>query len=851
MALAQRFREALRVDVQVQTTDDGIMLRLSQLDGPPPMQLLHGLAPEEAAQRVTAEVGQSSLFGARFRMNAARALLLPRGNPRRRMPLWLQRLKAQDLLEVVREFPSFPILVETYRDVLQDAFDLPALRAVLRDIEDGRVTIRVVQTERPSPMAHSLQFGFVMDWMYADDTPRAERAAALLSPDTALLEDLLDAPGELEENLSEALTELLARRRGTHYDRRARTADELAILLDRAGDLTEIELRGRVADHAAGNPVAELRSTGRLVTVEIPTADGTRERAVLVESLPRYLSAFPSVRPPVGVPEAFRAASLLEKAARREILGRYLALAGPVNVEEVRARYAFDAGWVARRLSELTERGTLVRGRFSLPGTESGVRWCSRRLVEQARRRALAVARRQVEAVGFDAFAFFVQRWQHVTRDTRLSGHDGQVEAARQLYGIARPPLGWEHDYFPARVEQASMSALSQLSASGELVWAGEGSRETRDTRGGLRAARFVRRGTEHAWLGSVGDPVLTERAARVRDHLAARGASFFAEIQQATSLSGHALRDALSELVVAGLTTNDTVDALGRVARWRPLSSARRPDEPDPARWLPGDFVPSPDRPVVQRRVNIRRLPRWKRPDQAGGDAPWPGRWSLLDRAPSAARDPDEDDSAPAAIVARQWLDRYGVVTRDWWRRERPPVPWRAIYRELRRMELRGEIRRGYFVRGLAGAQFALPAAVEQLRSAAAAEDDDLVVMTSSDPANVWMIPASGEGAVPDPFARTRGARAILVTSRGRVIMTADARARTFAVRPGLDEQRTTAAVREVLRYVTARRSRDFLVETIDGESAATSRLSNAFVAAGLRLTTSGLRYYASFTRG
>jgi ATP-dependent Lhr-like helicase len=851
MALAQRFREALRVDVQVQTTDDGIMLRLSQLDVSPPMQLLHGLTPEEATQRVTAEVGQSSLFGARFRMNAGRALLLPRGNPRRRMPLWLQRLKAQDLLEVVREFPSFPILVETYRDVLQDAFDLPALRAVLRDIEVGRVTIRAVQTERPSPMAQSLQFGFVMDWMYADDTPRAERAAALLSLDTALLEDLLDAPGALEENLSGALAELLARRRGTHPDRRARTADELAILLDRAGDLTEIELRERVAEQATGDPVAELRSTGRLVTVAIPSAAGAQERSVLVESLPRYLSAFPSVRPPAGVPEAFRAPSLLERAARREILARYLALAGPVNIDEIRARYAFDAGWAARRVGELTERGTLVRGRFSLPGLEGGVRWCSRRLVEQARRRALAVARRQVEAVGFDVFAYFVQRWQHLTRDTRLTAHDGLVEAARQLYGIARPPLAWENDYFPARVEQASMAALARLSASGELVWAGEGARETGDARSGLRAARFVKRGTERAWLASVGDPVLSERAAMVRDHLASRGASFFPDIQQATSLSAHALRDALSELVVDGLATNDTLESLGLVARWRPLFSARRPDEPDPTRWLPGDFVRSPNRPVVQRRVNIRRLPRWKRPDKEGGDASWPGRWSLLDRAPSAVRPLDAEGSEPAAIVARQWLERYGVVARDWWRRERPPVPWRAIYRELRRMELRGDVRRGYFVQGLAGAQFALPAAVEQLRSAAATEDDGLVVLTSSDPANVWMIPASGGGTVPDAFARTRGARAILVTHRGRVIMTADARARSFAVRPGLDQQQTTAAVRAVLRHVTARRSRDLVVETIDGERAATSRLANAFVAAGLRRTTSGLRYYASFTPG
>ncbi|MEX2152957.1 MAG: DEAD/DEAH box helicase, partial [Gemmatimonadaceae bacterium] len=654
MALAQRFRETVRVDVQVQTTDDGIMLRLSQRDTAPPMQLLQGLSPEEATHRITAEVGNSSLFGARFRMNAARALLLPRGSARRRMPLWLQRLKAQDLLEAVREFPSFPILIETYRDVLQDAFDLAALRDVLREIEGGRITIRVVQTEVPSPMAHALQFGFVMDWMYADDTPRAERAAALLSLDTALLEDLLGTPGELEENLSTALRELLSRRRGTEPDRRARTADELAILLDRAGDLTLAELRERVTNQAAtGEPVQDLLASGRVAEIAIPTSTGggIERRFVLVESLPRYLSAFGELQIPPTVPDPFRRPSLTPKAARKEILARFLALSGPVTVDEIRERYDFDGEWVQRRLTDWTDRGTLVRGRFALPGYESAVRWCSRRVVEQARRRALALARRQVEAVSLEAFALFVQRWQHITPDTRLEGVDGLADAIRRLYGIARPPLAWGAEYLPARVKgEAQVPALSQLShmsSSGELVWAGEGAaaRDKEAPAGKLRGVRFMKRGSERAWLAPVADPLLGDRARAVLELLRSRGALFFFELQQATSLGGHALRDALHELVVAGLATNDTVEALAHVARWHPLFADHRPGDPDPARWLPADFVRSPNRPVVQPRVNVRRLPRWKRPDRdgsggggggGGGDAPWPGRWSLLERSPS-----------------------------------------------------------------------------------------------------------------------------------------------------------------------------------------------------------------------
>ncbi|MGH7677756.1 MAG: DEAD/DEAH box helicase [Gemmatimonadaceae bacterium] len=862
MAIGQRFREALDADVQMQTTDDGFMLRLPRLEGAPPMQLLHGLSPEEATQRVTTEVGHSSLFGSRFRMNAGRALLLPRGSPRRRMPLWLQRLKAQDLLEAVREFPSFPIVVETYRDVLQDAFDLAALRDVLRRIEEGRITIRSVHTQAPSPMAQSLQFGFVQEWMYADDSPRAERAAALLSLDTALLEDLLDSPGELEANLASALDEVLARRRGTHPGRRARNADELAILLDRAGDLTVDELRERVSDEAGADPVRQLRDSGRLVEIDVPTTGGRSTRLVLVETLPRYLSAFgPSAVIPSAardlqsIPRAFRTASLTQEVAQREILARFLPLSGPVTRDEIRQRYDLPAAFVDACLAEWTGRQTLLRARFPAlrpepraERRELPLRWCSRRVVEQARRRALAQARKQVEAVPFTAFALFVQRWQHVVPDSRLQGFEGAATAMRQLYGIARPPLAWTSSYLPSRVGDASPSMLSQLSASGELVWAGEGTRENEDV-SALRAVRFLRRGTESAWLAPLGQPVLSERATAVLQVLQSRGALFFFELQQATSLGSQALRDALRELVVSGLVTNDSADALAHVARWQPLPSER--GQPDPARWLPGDYTPSPNRPVVQRRVNSRRLPRWKRPDREGGDGPWPGRWSLLNRSLLAEnREQSTDTELNAAEIARQWLDRYGIATRDWWRRERPAVPWRAIYRELRRMELRGDVRRGYFVRGLAGAQFALPAAVEQLRAAAgtAGEDEAYVVLAITDPANVWNVPIAPDAA--DAFARPRG-KSLLVTRAGRVLLTSDTRGRAIVVRPNLEAASVTLAIRALIEFLSERRPRDITVETIDGENAATSPLAQAAIDAGLRLTTAGLRYYATFARG
>jgi ATP-dependent Lhr-like helicase len=861
MALGRRMRERLGVDVQVQTTDDGLMLRLPDLGAAPPTDAIRALSVEEAERLVLEEVGQSSLFGARFRMNAARALLLPRGNPRRRMPLWLQRLKALDLLQAVRNFPSFPILVETYRDVLQDAFDMQGLRDVLSGLASGAITMRVVETEVPSPFAASLQFGFVIDHMYGKDVPRAEERAALLSLDRALLDELMGGQGADDQTLA-VLDELLARRRGTAPGRQARDADELALLVDRAGDLTHTELEARVApstEWRRGDPLASLLQGGRLVGAPLPTSRGQEQRFFLVDSYARYASAFGadalatlatgvelSPRSATdAVPAALREAALTERAARREILARFVALAGPVSVEDVRARYDFDAPWVQRRLEEWERNAVLVRGVF---GGERGVdRWSSRRLLEQARRRELAQARKQIEAVPLETFARFEQRWQHLTPDSRLTGHDAAASALAQLYGLGRPAEGWERDYLPARVEEYDESALSRLAASGALVWAAEPRPDVAvNGANSIGRIRFFERGTGRLWLGAPPDDAsLTEPARAVRDALRAQGASFTADLSAATGLGARATRDALRELVAAGLATNDTIAALRDVLRWKPILSVKDRNAPDPARWLPADFTPSPGRPVAQRRVNLRRLPKWKRPDREDVMT-WGGRWSLVHMPGTLG--PDDDEQELAERLARQWLTRYGIVSRDWWRRERPAVGWREIYHELKRLEFRGEVQRGYFVAGLAGAQFALPEAVEMLRAPVEGEEPT-VVFAASDPANVYTLPLA-PGSVADPLARPRGAGAMLATRTGKIVLVAEGRGTRLRVREGATAEEVREAVRALAERLVARqrgsRRRDLVVETIDGERAALSRWSDALREAGFRSMGTGLRYYA-----
>ncbi|MEP6732471.1 MAG: DEAD/DEAH box helicase [bacterium] len=861
MALGRRVSERLGTEVQVQTTDDGLMLRLPDMGAAPPLDAIRALSVEEAERLVLEEVGGSSLFGARFRMNAARALLLPRGNPRRRMPLWLQRLKAGDLLAAVNEYPSFPILVETYRDVLQDAFDMAGLRDVLARIASGAITIRTVETQMPSPFAASLQFGFVIDNMYGDDMPRAEQRAALLSLDRVLLDELMGGEGADDTTLG-VLNDLLARRRGTAPGRQARDLDELALLVDRAGDLTREELEARVApstEWQRGDPLAALLESGRILGVDLPASRGLEERFILIDAFPRYVAAFgpeafatvragltQTPRPAVDVvPAVLRDGALTLKAARREILARWISLAGPVSVDDVLERYDFDVLWVERRLEEWERKSVLVRGVFG--GDRSITRWTSRRLLEQARRRELAQARKQIEAVPLDRFARYLQRWQHLTPSSRLTGTDATSVALRQMYGLARPAEGWERDYLPGRVEQYDPNALGRLAASGALMWAAEPSADVATSSAPkVGRIRFFERGSGRLWLGdAVADDALSENAIRVRDALRAQGASFTADVTAATGLAQRATRDALRELVAAGLVTNDTMDALRDVLRWRPLLPVKRGNEPDPARWLPADFKPSENRPVVQRRVNLRRLPKWRRPeleDAASGN--WGGRWSLVHTPGTLGA--MHDEQALAEQVARKWLERYGIVSRDWWKRERPAVGWREIYHELKRLEFRGDVQRGYFVAGLAGAQFALPEAVEMLRES---EEEAIVAMPTSDPANVYGLPLA-PGVEADPLARPRGAGATLVTVGGRIVLTAESRGTRVRVRDGAlsDDVREAARAlgdRMVRRQGPARR-RDLVVETIDGERSAGSRWAEAFLEAGYRGMGTGLRFFA-----
>jgi ATP-dependent Lhr-like helicase len=739
------------------------------------------------------------------------------------MPLWLQRLKSLDLLQVVLQFPSFPILVETYREVLQDAFDMQGLKEVLTEIAAGNIRIHTVHTEVPSPFAASLQFGFVMDWLYGDDTPRAEQRAALLSIDRSLLDEVMGVEGS-DDVTREAIEQTLAERRGTAIGRRARTEDELAHLLDRAGDLTAEELQTRIASEEEGrhgDPFSKLLEMGRAVAIQLGSESAREWRLILTETYPRYVSAFGAEQlsavkagrhlteqaADTAIPDVLRNAAINASVARREILARFLTQSGPVTVDEIQHRYGWDSEWIESRLAEWERTGKLIRGKFRKEIRD--LEWCSRRIVEIGRRRALAALRKQIEAVELPQFAAFMQRWQHLDERDRLDPLGGAETAIRQLYGIARPPLAWDRDYLRARIKGYDPASLSRFAAGGEPVWAGEGSYDPETGSIPLARVRFFERGTGSLWLAESQEPVLSENAEKVRATIAEEGASFIGDVQAITGLTMLAVREAIRELVAWGLVTNDTIEAMREVARWKPMLPRTGND---PTSWLPADYKPSPNRRYQRTRPNLRRLPRWRRPDKPGAPVSgWTGRWSLVRRRSTMGQELPEEEHAER--IGRQWLARYGIVSRDFWRRERPPVSWRAIYRELKRLEFRGEVRRGYFVKGLGGAQFALPDAVEWLRGIATEDSSQsgFVVMAASDPANVYTLPF--ELIERDPLSRPRGSGALLVTRGGRVAIAVEARGRRFSVADWLTPDEVTAAKAALREHLRGEKSAHYVV--------------------------------------
>ncbi|WP_426246620.1 ATP-dependent helicase [Nocardioides sp. LHG3406-4] len=692
LAINARLRERYGVDGQAVASDDGIVVRIPDTDDDAPPGDVIVFAPDEIDDLVTQEVGGSALFASRFRECAARALLLPRRDPGRRSPLWQQRQRSAQLLEVAAQYPSFPIVLEAVRECLQDVYDLPSLVALMRRIERREVTVTDVATNQPSPYARSLLFGYVAQFVYEGDSPIAERRAAALSLDQGLLAELLGR-AELRELLDpQVLAEVEAELQWLADDRRARNAEGLADLLRLLGPLTTAEITARAVDGAdVSDWLTTLTGARRLVEIRM----AGEQRWAVVEDVGRLRDAL-GVPVPPGTPDAF--ADAVDDPVG-DLVARHARTHGPFTTDEVAARLGLGTAVARHTLQRLAARGRVLEGEFRPAG--AGSEWCDAEVLRKLRRRSLALLRKEVEPVEPDALGRFLPAWQHVT-GRGLRGVDGVLTAIDQLAGAPVPASALESLVLPARVRDYQPAHLDELTAAGEVVWAGHGPLPGSDGWISLHLA-------DQADL-TLPEPAPFEHAdlhQSVLDALAPGGAWFFRQLADAVgSTDDRALSAALWDLVWAGRLSNDTLTPLRALTRAG--STTHRSRRPPP-------------------RTGRGALPRRTGPPESAG------RWAAL-----PARDTDPTRRAHA--VAERLLDRHGVVIRGAVVSERLPGGFAAVYKVLSAFEDSGRCRRGYFVGGLGAAQFGTTGAIDRLRTFAEVAPDATpvaVALAATDPAN------------------------------------------------------------------------------------------------------------------
>jgi ATP-dependent Lhr-like helicase len=782
LALSQKIRSERDLEADAIWSDDGIVIHLPDADDPPPADLVM-VEPDELDDLVVEELSGSALFGSHFRESAARSLLIPRAYPGKRTPLWQQRLKSQSLLEVARDFPRFPVVLETYRECMRDVLDLPSLAELLRKLHSREIGLVEVETPTASPFASSLLFDYVATYMYEGDTPNAERRAAALALDRDLLRELL-GQDELRELIDPAaLEEVEAQLQHLTEAGRAGDRDALQQILRGLGDLTAEECAERVEEgYSAETMLEKLVAERRAALVRIAGV----ERYIAAEDAGLFRDAL-GVPPPPGLPEAFLEA---HPDAMRALVRRYARTHGPFPTAQLASRYGLDP---TPALRELEREGAMVRGELLPGGSER--EWCDSDVLRRIRRASLAHLRREVEPAARDRFARFLPSWQNVDAHRPAgAGPDRLRDALLPLQGVALTPKVWEGDVLPRRLGAYSQTWLDELCTSGELVWIGAGALGRNDGRIALYFREDVRLAGPPPANAKI-EALEGEPHDAIRERLLA-GPSFWLDLLADLEFPAEELHSALWDLAWSGEVTNDAFAPL-RAPRLRSVAAQER-----------------------QGRRFARR--------RSAGGAAVQGRWSLT--APLFENAPGAGPKLRAQ--AELMLERYGIVTRETVLAEGVPGGFSTLYSELANLELLGTARRGYFVEGLGGAQFALAGAVERLRSLPE-DGGEFQVLAATDPANPygaalpWPKPESGRRP-----ARAPGAHLLL--RDGEPLIYVERGGRSILRLAELDPVALGEAMGALAEAVSAGRLPKLSIEKLDGEPVIGSGHEEALLQAG-----------------
>ncbi|WP_210716951.1 ATP-dependent helicase [Amycolatopsis acididurans] len=823
LAIAARLRENRGVDAQVMHSDDGIVLRLPDaldLDGSDvtitPDDVL--IDPEEVEQLIVAEVGSSALFAARFRECAARSLLLPRRDPRRRTPLWQQRQRASQLLAVASKYERFPVVLEAMRECLQDVYDVGGLRELMTDVRARRVRVVDVETPSASPFARSLMFGYVGMFLYETDAPLAERRAAALSLDSALLAELLGTEAIRELLDPEVVAEVERSLQRLEPDRQARNAEDAADLLRFLGDLSDEEAAARGVEPEWLDDLAGQR---RVIKVRI----AGEERNLAIEDAGRVRDAL-GVALPIGIPEAFTEPV---DDPLGDLLARYARTHGPFPARQVAERFGLGSAVVSGVLDRLTAQGRLVRGELSPVGHPdshgAGVEYCDAAVLRRLRRASLARLRAEVEPVEPAALGRFLPSWHGIGARMRAAPTaDDVLSVIEQLAGAPLPASAVESLILPSRLPGYYPALLDELTTAGEVTWAGCGSLAGGDGWLALAPADVADLLLPEVEENAPGSPLHNAIVSTLEG-----GALFFRQlVDRASVLVDTPPNDAdvvtaLWDLVWAGQVTGDTLGPL------RALVSGR-------------GAAHKPRRSTPRGRYARMRAARPAMPSRTGPPTV-AGRWALT---PPREHDPTRRTYARTEA----FLERHGVLTRGALETERVTGGFSGIYKVLRGMEDSGQVIRGYVIEGLGAAQFAARGAVDRLRalsdSSGARRTAESIVLAATDPAQ----PYGAALAWPPPVGETKHRPA---RKAGALVVLVDGVPALYVERGGRSllsftetEDALKSAAHALSRAVREGWLGQLAVQRADGEHALTSALAEVLREAGFRATPKGLRLRA-----
>lgn len=848
LAINARIRERLGVEGSAVASDDGIIVRIPDADSEPPGAELFVFDPDELEHVVTEEVGGSALFASRFRECAARALLMPRMNPNKRTPLWQQRQRSAQLLEVARRHPTFPVILETLREVLQDVYDLPSLRRLTNSIAERKV--RLVETEpaQPSPYARDLLFGYVGAFMYEGDSPLAERRAAALSVDPALLGELLGTV-ELRELLDpDVLAQWEREAQRLDPERRVRGLEGVADLLRMLGPMDAAEVAARLEDssaeagsadttgaesqthsgpdgvspsqHAASDPgrlgsdtterhtAVAQQHLDALISARraIPVTIAGTPRVAAIEDAGRLRDAL-GVALPTGIPVAF-----LEPFADPlgDLAARFARTHGPFTTDAVSLRFGIGSAVARHTLQRLENTGRLTSGYF-LPeaaGSGSDIEWCDTEVLRRLRMRSLAAIRGSVEPVSPEAYARFLPEWQHLGRP--LEGLDGVVSVIEQFAGVPIPASAWESLILPSRVRDYTPALLDELTASGEVIWSGHGTLPGRDGWVSLHPADLA-----PFTLPEPEDELAPDSLeSQLLSALGAGGAYFATQLREMTGAENEqSVLEALWNLTWSSRVTNDTFAPIRSLLAGG--SQAHRVTRRAP-------------RTRTYRGMSLARTPA--RPTAVGG------RWSALPQA-------ETDAARRATVSAGLLLDRYGVVTRGAVQAEGVPGGFAQAYRVLAGFEEAGHCRRGYVIEKLGAAQFAASATVDRLRTFAALADPPprkAVTLAATDPANPYGAALAWPRRDGVSHRPGRKAGGLVVLVDGALVLYLERGGRTVLAFDD-DPELLRAAASDLVVTSRARRLETLTVEKINGEAIYGTDFAMALQEAGFVATPRG----------